>query len=128
MSLLKDPIAEPQLLLYAISEQTSEQLVAGILFMQAHLKACKYIGITDETNMLDGVKALKELAYNPYADTFDESIQQWRQILNQLAQDFKDGKAELTDYSGDYSDYLTISRWAQRDTDFKTIIEGASHD
>lgn len=128
MSLFKDPIAEPQLLLYALSEQSSEQSVAGILFMQAHLKACKYIGITDEANMLDGVKALKELAYNPYADSFDESVHQWRDILSQLAQDFKGGKAGLTDYSGDYSDHLAVSRWAQRDTDFNMIIEGASND
>lgn len=128
MSLLRDPIGEPQLLLYAISEQQLGGNVAGILFMQAHLKACKYIGMTDDEEMLSGVKALKDIQYYPYGDTFERAIVQWHEMLEQLAQDFKDGKANLTEYTGDFTDYTAISRWAQRSQDVQEIVEGGDHD
>lgn len=138
-SLFKDPIAEPQLLLYAISEHGLsvdvekdaglERSVAGIVFMQAHLKASKYIGITDDDGMLDGVKALRDIKDNPYADSFGEAIAEWRKMLDDIARSFKNGEATLTEHSGDYSDYLTVSRWAQRDLDVESIIkEGVVHD
>lgn len=128
MSLFRDPIGEPQLLLYAISEQQLGGNVAGVLFMQAHLKACKYIGMTDEEEMLSGVKALKDIQYNPYGETFEQAIAQWHEMLEQLAQDFKEGKANLTEYSGDFSDYTAISRWAQRSQDFQALVQGGEHD
>lgn len=128
MSLLRDPIGEPQLLLYAISEQQLGGDVAGVLFMQAHLKACKYIGMTDDEDMLSGVKALKDVQYNPYGDTFEHAIAQWHEMLEQLAQDFKEGKANLTEYTGDFTDYTAISRWAQRSQDVQDIVEGGGHD
>ena len=132
-SLFNDPIAEPQLLMYAISEQSEESPVAGILFMQAHLKASKYIGITEEPDTLAGVKALKDIKHNPYAEKFEQAIEQWRAMLEQLALDFKQGKANLTEYSGDYVDYLSVNRWAERDRDIETLIndvkaEGESYE
>ncbi|RDX36305.1 hypothetical protein DZA50_04345 [Kangiella sp. HD9-110m-PIT-SAG07] len=138
VSLFQDPVAEPQLLLYAISEQArsakqEKQDVAGVLFMQAHLKACKYIGITDESDMLDGVKALHEIKYNPYPDDFSVAIKLWRSMLDKIASDFKQGNAGLTDYSGDFSDHLAVSRWSQRGNNIQSLFqdvnkEGGKHD
>ncbi|GAA4363445.1 PD-(D/E)XK nuclease family protein [Kangiella marina] len=128
MSLFREPIAEPQLLLYAIAEHKLEQPVAGIVFMQAHLKASKYIGVTDEPEVLEGVKALRDIKYNPYADNFEHAIQQWKQMLEKIAQDFKSGKANLSEYSGDFVDYTSISRWSQRDLNVQALIEGEEHE
>ena len=129
ISLLKDPIAEPQLLLYAISEDELQQNVVGVVFMQAHLKACKYIGVTDESDILKGVKALSDIAYNPYANRFDEAIKQWKAMLESIAQDFKQGNAELTEYSGNFTEHLAVSRWAERHLELKdSILGGANND
>lgn len=128
-SLFRDPIAEPQLLLYAISESSHQHNVAGVMFMQAHLKTCKYIGITEEANMLEGVIALRDYKNNPYPDEFSEAIQTWKQMLEQIAEDFKQGKAELTEYSGDFVDYHSVSRWSQRDVDLKSAVQtGGEYD
>ena len=128
-SLFRDPIAEPQLLLYAISESSHQQNVAGIVFMQAHLKACKYIGVTEEPDMLKGVTALRDYKNNPYPDDFSEAIQTWKQILEQIAEDFKHGNAQLTDYSGNFTDHHSVSRWAQRDVDLESAVHrGGEHD
>jgi hypothetical protein len=135
ISLFRDPIAEPQLLLYAISEhdfngnlngKPEENNVAGIVFMQAHLKACKYIGITDDSDTLDGVKALSDIKYNPYADDFSEAIQQWKAMLEAIAEDFKRGNAELTDYSGNFTEYLAVSRWAERGADIEEKLRSGA--
>lgn len=135
MSLLRDPIAEPQLLLYAISEQTVAQdsgssnggelkEVAGIVFMQAHLKACKYIGITSENDMLDGVKALHDIKANPYSDDFAEAIKEWKQILEDIAEGFKLGHADITEYSVNFTDHLAISRWSERGESLEALVNG----
>ncbi|GAA0199856.1 PD-(D/E)XK nuclease family protein [Kangiella japonica] len=135
MSLLRDPIAEPQLLLYAISEQAiseqsnsdsrdEKQGVAGIVFMQAHLKACKYIGITSENDMLEGVKALHDIKANPYSDDFDEAIEQWKGMLEEIAESFKNGHADITEYSGDFTDHLAISRWSERGESLEALVNG----
>ena len=114
MDLLNDPIGEPQLLLYAVSEHKETTPVSGIVFYQAHLKASKYIGLTDESEMLDGVKSLKDLKNNPYAQTFEQAIEQWRNQLNAIAEDFKQGNAAITDYSANYPEHYAISRWLER--------------
>ncbi|MBV35494.1 MAG: hypothetical protein CMP47_08555 [Rickettsiales bacterium] len=135
MSLLRDPIAEPQLLLYAISEQATVQNssssnsgelkeVTGIVFMQAHLKACKYIGITSESDMLNGVKALHDIKANPYSDDFAEAIKEWKQMLEDIAEGFKHGHADITEYSGNFTDHLAISRWSERGESLEALING----
>ncbi len=123
IDLLNDPIGEPQLLLYAISEHTEKQPVAGILFYQAHLKASKYLGFTEASEMIDGVKALQDLANNPYANDFDNAIKEWRKMLNEIAESFKKGDASLTDYSGNYPDHYPISRWHERDYEWKETMQ-----
>ncbi|NVJ66593.1 MAG: PD-(D/E)XK nuclease family protein [Gammaproteobacteria bacterium] len=125
VDLLNDPIGEPQLLLYAVSEHKAESPVAGILFYQAHLKANKYIGFTEDTEMIQGVKALKELANNPYPEQFAEAIIQWRAMLNQIAESFKAGDAAITDYSGNYTDHYPVSRWLERDINYQSSLSVA---
>ncbi|GAA4350066.1 PD-(D/E)XK nuclease family protein [Kangiella taiwanensis] len=127
VSLFRDPVAEPQLLLYAISErqlnhEAGEHEVAGIVFMQAHLKECKYIGITNESDVLEGVKALKDIKNNPYADSFNEAINEWKVMLEVIAEDFKKGNAELTEYSGNFAEHLAVSRWSQRELDLEALV------
>ncbi len=131
IDLLNDPIGEPQLLLYAISEHKEKNPVSGILFYQAHLKGDKYLGVTEESEMIKGVKALKDLANNPYADDFDSAINQWRTLLNEIAQSFKSGEAIVTDYSGNYADHYGVSRWIERDLNYQENLKrslGATND
>ncbi len=124
VDLMNDPIGEPQLLLYAISEHKETSPVTGVLFYQAHLKAGRYIGFTDESEMINGVKALKDLKNNPYANKFDKAIQEWRLMLKQIATDFKQGRADITEYSINYPDHYIISRWQERQLEETIQLSG----
>lgn len=126
IDLMNEPIGEPQLLLYAISEHKETSPVAGILFYQAHLKVSKYTGFTEDSEMIAGVKALKDLANNPYADDFETAIEQWRKMLNEIAKSFKRGDAQLTDYSGNYGDHYPVSRWLERNFEFDDALKNLS--
>lgn len=125
IDLLSDPIGEPQLLLYAISEHKEEHPVSGVLFYQAHLKGHKYLGFTEDSEMIDGVKALKDLDNNPYSSEFKDAIEQWRKMLNGIAESFRKGEANLTEFGINYADHHSISRWLERDLEFETNLADA---
>ncbi len=128
IDLMNDPIGEPQLLLYAISEHKESQPVAGVLFYQAHLKGSKYLGFTEASEMIPGVKALQDLANNPYSEQFELAIKQWRTMLNEIAESFKKGEAKLTDYSGNFADHYPVSRWLERDDEYQMAIQVLAED
>lgn len=125
VDLLSDPIGEPQLLLYAISEHKEEHPVSGILFYQAHLKGHKYLGFTEDSDMIEGVKALKDLDNNPYSNEFNGAIEQWKKILNEIAESFRKGEAGLTEFSFNYTDHYPVSRWLERDIEFESNLADA---
>jgi RecB family exonuclease len=74
---------DPQLPLYAI---TSKQEVAAIAFASLKRGDLCFVGQADADDLLPGVQADKELLWQ-------DKLNAWEQILIQLANDFRNGKA-----------------------------------
>ncbi|MBN2644734.1 MAG: PD-(D/E)XK nuclease family protein [Desulfuromonadaceae bacterium] len=85
--LLQSPLLEPQLPLYALCGQ--ERPVRGLAFAQLRSGECQFKGVTEESEILPGVKAVGGM-------TWSELLDQWRTTLEGLAAQFALGCAEVT--------------------------------
>ena len=84
---------EPQLPLYAVSGDAE---VSGVAFVQLRASAVAFMGLTRDDQVLPGVvtlAALKNLAAQ-YAG-WPALLSSWRAVLEQLARDYLDGRAEV---------------------------------
>lgn len=91
-SWLGDRPDEPQLPLYAI---TANQEIAAIAFAQINSKAMKWIGAGKLSNNHTGINTIE---WQPQLD-------EWQQVLNQLAQDFIQGDARVDFKNQQAQDY-----------------------
>jgi hypothetical protein len=79
---------EPQLPLYCA---TSDRPVAGAAFAQIRVGELNFRGLTESGVTLPAMKRMKFEAPLP----FDQQIGEWRRVLERLAQNFRDGRAEV---------------------------------
>lgn len=79
----------PQLPLYYLSTGLNIQAVA---FGQLQAQACKFVGLSNTDALIPGIK--RQAAW-------DELTLQWKTRLEQLALEFKEGKATVQPYRGD---------------------------
>ena len=49
-------------------------------------------------------------------------------MLEAIAEDFKKGHAELTEYSGNFAEHLAVSRWSQRELDLEALVNSNNVD
>ncbi|MDQ2078024.1 PD-(D/E)XK nuclease family protein [Marinimicrobium sp. ABcell2] len=108
-SWLSERPSEPQLPLYTISQPDG---VAGIAFAQLNAKALRWIGMGELQSPLEGVKA------PPKAWT--EQVDEWQQVLQQLAREFIAGDARVDFKDNEASrfsdDLLPLNRALEADT------------
>lgn len=83
-----DRPAEPQLPLYCA---TSDRPVAGAAFAQIRVGDLAFQGLTENSAALPDMKSMRMEPPIP----FNQQIHRWRQVLEDLAQNFRDGHAEV---------------------------------
>lgn len=103
-SLTCSPPSEPQLPLYAISQKVA---VEGIAFLSIHSEATRYIGLADEPANINA----KKTDNIPMVDY----IARWKEELEQVADDIKQGIARVEPRNCNYCDYKTFCRINERE-------------
>lgn len=83
-----DRPAEPQLPLYCA---TSDRPVAGAVFAQIRVGDFAFQGLTENAAALPDMKNMRMEPAIP----FGQQIDRWRQVLEHLARNFRDGHAEV---------------------------------
>jgi ATP-dependent helicase/nuclease subunit B len=83
-----DRPAEPQLPLYCA---TSDRPVAGAAFAQIRVGEFSFLGLSGTPAAVPKMKKMRMEMPLP----FDRQIQRWRELLEQLAQSFREGHAEV---------------------------------
>ena len=107
---------DPQLPLYVLA---SKPMPEGCFF--GHLKGTKfkYLGISKDP-IISGLKP---------ADDWQLQIDQWQTAINQLAQEFIQGKASLIKYHDSefnfQTELLPLNRWHERD-DIKRLLKDST--
>lgn len=89
--------AEPQLPLYCISH---EGPVSAVAFAQVNVKASKFLGLSNEVEVTKGITPFSKSKYNIGKPNWYHLIAEWRGVLENLAQDFLSGKAEVDPKEG----------------------------
>ena len=102
---------QPQLPLYAL---TSEQVVAGIAFASINAEQQRFIGIGEQENLLPEITVID--ADNSQQSWFDQ-LEQWRNTLTELAEEFKRGDAEVSFHNKAAAQWqaelLPLNRWPE---------------
>ena len=92
-----DRPAEPQLPLYCA---TSDRPVAGAAFAQIRVGDFAFQGLTENAAALPDMKNMRMEPAIP----FGQQIDRWRQVLEHLARNFRDGHAEVDPKDNDACD------------------------
>ncbi len=111
--------AEPQLPLYCVSHQGP---VSAVAFAQVNAKQSKFLGLSNEVEVIKGIGPFSKSKYNIGKPSWDHLIAEWRGVLENLAQDFLSGKAEVDPKEGsttcqycDQAPLCRINELAQQD-------------
>ena len=103
--------AEPQLPLYCISH---DRPVSALAFAQVNAKQTKFIGLSNEVEVVKGVGYFSKSKYNIGKPSWDDLQAEWRQVLDKLAQGFLAGRAEVDPKEGsatcEYCDLAPLCR------------------
>jgi len=93
--LVREPLLEPQLPIYAIAEQGQE--ADGVAFAQVRRGDCRLLGLVREPGLLGKVKTLENypLAAERGIQNWPQLLDDWRRQLEQLAGDYVDGVAQV---------------------------------
>jgi probable DNA repair protein len=83
---------EPQVPLYAISHTAP---LAAVVFGQLTPGEVRFKGYAAETDTLPGVKAFAKTPEGALYDSLADRIAAWRPVLEKLARDFCEGRAEI---------------------------------
>ena len=82
---LSDRPNEPQLPLYTV---TQPEGVAGVAFGQLNAQHLRWLGMGELQTALDGIKSPPK--------SWDEQVQEWHEVLQQLAEEYIAGEAQVT--------------------------------
>jgi ATP-dependent helicase/nuclease subunit B len=90
---------DPQLPLYCVTASTA---VKGLVFAKVHVDALGFIGIHHDKTF-PGVSSLEDLVEKNLLEvaSWSELLKMWRKTLEQLAEDFCLGKAEVDPKNGE---------------------------
>lgn len=88
-----DRPSDPQLPIYCSTHLNEENNITGIAFAQIRSSAMKFSGIAQENYNIAGINTLDTIKHDWPSAHWKELIQQWRQVLEKLADDFYAGHA-----------------------------------
>jgi RecB family exonuclease len=83
---------EPQLPLYCISHSPEP---VGMVFSVLRPDAVQYQGVAKEADLLPGIKTLSKLNIEEQANSWEEQLKKWQMALENLAQRFAEGEAQV---------------------------------
>jgi len=83
---------EPQLPLYSVA---LPEHLAGLVFAQLKPGECSFKGITQEEGLMPEVKSFQSLSQTKVFADWNELMTEWHQVINHLAEDFKQGNAAV---------------------------------
>jgi len=92
--IFKNPLKSEKSETSETSEPASPK-VSGLLFGQVRAEAMKYRGITETENVVEGVLSLSEMQGDDIADTWAEQLDNWHEVIESLAEDYKSGWASV---------------------------------
>lgn len=121
-------LTSPQLPLYATLATDEQQTVAGVAFAKVRMDECKWAGLLKDDGVLpdvEGLEASKVRRHFPeevFAD-WDAVLLHWRQALQSIAEEVRDGKAWIiADNVKDleYCDVKPLLRLAEREQQWRS--------
>jgi len=83
---------EPQLPLYSIVEGEG---ICAVLFAQLKAAEMKFSGIVEEADLIPGLPPSRKGPLKEATEQWPQVLDDWRQTINQLAEDFRQGRAEV---------------------------------
>jgi ATP-dependent helicase/nuclease subunit B len=86
---LDERLQSPQLPLYCM---TSKKPPKAVVFGQLQAQNCKFVGLSEYSNMIPGVKG---------QPNWDHLLMQWKNSLESLALEFKNGEAKVSPHKAD---------------------------
>ena len=84
---------EPQVPLYSIANQKK---VVGAAFGQINAEEIAIKGIAADTTIAPGLSDCDKITVKNNTDDWDRVVEQWREVLEKLAQEFMAGTAEVS--------------------------------
>ena len=110
---LGDRPAEPQLPLYALLQ---DQPPTAISFGIINAEQQKLVGLTDNPNLIPGYKISNRYSV---PEQWSELLEQWRNVLTDIAHSYCNGDAAITPYNqqafGYQQELLSLNRWPERE-------------
>ena len=100
---------EPQLPLYAISEQQRGNQVSAICFAQIRAAEMSFLGISREKNQLPGVTSWDKYRNTKEFGSWDAILQSWQTILEKLAEAFVAGVAPVDPKSSSTCNFCELA-------------------
>ena len=100
---------EPQLPLYAVSEQQRGNQVAAICFAQIRASEMTFSGISREKDQLPGVTVWTKHRNAREFGSWEELLQSWQSTLEKLAQDFVAGIAPVDPKSSSTCNFCELA-------------------
>ena len=116
---------EPQLPLYA---SVMQEPLAGILFAQLQAKELAFKGVSKESGLVPKVKSYEEMKQTRDLPDWSAVLDNWKNTVDNLANDFKNGKAEVDPIKPGttcrYCELSTLCRIHEQDRQADELEEG----
>ena len=102
---------EPQIPIYFLAEEQQKNSAHALAYAQVRSDKSAFKGFSQESDILPGIRSHKGKAGEP-AD-WSELTQQWKEILNNLADEFLDGNADVSPKNSQCCSYCEFSGLCQ---------------
>ena len=83
---------EPQLPLYSMVEGEG---ICAVLFAQLKAAEMKFSGIVEEAGLIPGLPPTRKGPLQQATEQWPQVLEDWQHTINQLAEDFRQGRAEV---------------------------------
>lgn len=86
---------EPQLPLYSIAEGAGENAVRAVLYGQLKAADMKFSGVVEQAGLLPNLPPSRNPQLKQITEQWPQVLDEWLLTINQLASDFRNGRAEV---------------------------------
>ena len=86
---------EPQLPLYSIAEGADESAVRAVLYGQLKAADMKFSGVVEQAGLLPNLPPSRNPQLKQITEQWPQVLDEWLLTINQLASDFRKGRAEV---------------------------------
>ena len=86
---------EPQLPLYSIAEGADESAVRAVLYGQLKAADMKFSGVVEQAGLVPNLPPSRNPQLKQITEQWPQVLHEWLFTINQLASDFRNGRAEV---------------------------------